>query len=161
MRSGYWNDLNLGRKGLITALFPSVALLIGFIAMYELSAAERRAQRWVSQSLEVRHEISRALTALAAEESLTRGFALTKSDEFRTATLAASDDLVTALTRIARSVVDNGSQQARLTSVRNIVNDCHRLNEALLNSVEQLRRIWWLRETTNRVGAQRPARDGS
>lgn len=72
MRSGYWNDLKLGRKGLLTALFPSVSLLIGFIAMYELAAAERRAQTWAWHSLEVRHEIARALTALSAEEASTR-----------------------------------------------------------------------------------------
>lgn len=134
MRSGYWNDLNLGRKGLITALFPSVSLLIGFIAMYELSAAERRAQSWVWHSLEVRHEIARALSALAAEESSTRGFALTKNNEFRTIAFAAREDVVSALSRIARSVADNGSQQDRLNSIRSMVNDCHRLNEALLHS---------------------------
>ena len=134
MRSGYWNDLKLGRKGLLTALFPSVSLLIGFIAMYELSAAERRAQTWVWYSLDVRHEIARTLTALAAEESSTRGFALTKNDEFRVAAFSARDDVVNALTRIARSVGDNGSQQDRLNSIRSIVNDCHRLNEAVLTS---------------------------
>jgi PAS domain S-box-containing protein len=134
MKSGFWNDLNLGRKGLITALFPSVSLLIGFIAMYELSAAERRAQTWVWHSLEVRHEIARALTALAAEESSTRGFALTKNDEFRAAVFAARDDVVNALTRIARDVADNGSQQDRLNSIRSTVSDCHRLNEELLTS---------------------------
>ncbi len=134
MKSRFWNDLKLGQKGLLTALFPSVALLIGFIALYALSTAERRAQRRVSHTLDVRQQIAHALTALNAEEASARGFVLTGDQDLRDDEARARDEVVQALTRLAGSVIDNDSQVGRVGQVRTLVNECHRLNEAIMNS---------------------------
>src|SRR5689334_5024182 len=134
MKSGFWNDLKLGQKGLLTALFPSVALLLGFVALCALSTAERRAQRRVSHTLDVRQQIAHALTALTAEEASARGFVLTAHEDLRAQEALARDEVVQSLIRLAGSVSDNDAQVARVGQVRALVNDCHRLNEAIMSS---------------------------
>ena len=134
MRSGYWNDLKLGRKGLATALFPSVALLLGFVALYELSMAERRAQLRVSHTLDVRQQIAHALTALTAEEASARGFVLTGDEELEGAEANARDEVMQSLAHLAATVSDNDAQVARVNEVRNLVSECHQLNQAIMNS---------------------------
>ena len=134
MKSGFWNDLNLARKGIDHGALPERLAAAWFHR--HVRAFGGRAPRPKSGSGIASKSATKSRarsTALAAEESSTRGFALTKSEEFRAAAFAARDDVVNALTRIAKGVADNGSQQNRLNSIRGIVND-HRLNEALLTS---------------------------
>jgi PAS domain S-box-containing protein len=129
MTSGYWNDLKLARKGLIVALLPTISLLVGFASLAGLSAAERRAQRRVEHTLEVRHQIARALTGVVSGESAGRGFAVTRSDTFLDAATAAREEVRNALARLASLVVDDPAQQARLAAVRELVNERHRSSE--------------------------------
>jgi PAS domain S-box-containing protein len=132
MTSGYWNDLKLARKGLIVALLPMISLLVGFASLAGLSAAERRAQRRVEHTLEVRHQIARALTGVVSGESAGRGFAVTRSDTFLDAAAAAREEVKNALARLVALVVDDHAQQTRLAAVRELLNERHRNSEEVI-----------------------------
>src|SRR5690242_5505945 len=100
MTSSRWNDLRLARKGLVVAVLPISALLVGFAALYGLSAAERRAQSRIERTLEVRNEIGRGLTGMVATESAVRGFVVTRDPEFLEAAKNARENVTTALARL-------------------------------------------------------------
>jgi PAS domain S-box-containing protein len=132
MTSGYWNNLKLARKGLIVALLPVISLLVGFAALVGLSAAERRAQRRVEHTLEVRHQIARALTGIVSSESSAGGFAVTRSDAFLNASAAAREEVMNALVTLASLVVDNHVQQSRLATLRQLLNEQRRISEEII-----------------------------
>ncbi len=132
MTSGYWNDLKLARKGLIVAVLPSASLLLGFAALYFLSVAERRAQQRIEHTLEIRNEIGAALAGVATGESSAQGFAMTRRDEFLGASKTAREAVTKALARLTALVVDNHSQEVRLTDIRELINERYRVNEEII-----------------------------
>ena len=137
MTSGYWNDLRLARKGLVVAILPSISLLVGFAALYGLSAAERHAQARIEHTLEVRNELGRALTGIVTSGSSARGFALTRSDEFLKAMDAAREEVANALAKLAKRVADNPSQQARLANVRSMLEVRYQVSEQVVAAATQ------------------------
>ncbi len=134
MTSGYWNDLNLARKGLIIAVLPSTALLLGFAALYGLSAAERRSQARIENTLEVRNEIGQALTGIVAGESAVRGFAMTRNVEFLDSAMAAREDVTKALAKLAALVANNRSQVSHLTAIRDLVIERYRVSDSIIEA---------------------------
>ncbi len=135
MTSGYWNDLKLARKGLVVALLPVASLLLGFAALYGLSAAERRAQAWVEHTLQVRNQISRALAGIVTGESSACGFAVTRRDEFLNASTAAREDVTEALGTLASLISDDRSQALRLETVRDLLSDRDRVSDKIISTV--------------------------
>ncbi len=137
MTSGYWNDLRLARKGLVVAILPSISLLVGFAALYGLSAAERRAQTRIDDTLEVRNELSRALAGVVTSGSSARGFALTRSDEFLDSMNTAKEEVTDALAKLTSLVAEDSSQESRLTVIRSMVKDRYEVSHQLVAAATQ------------------------
>jgi PAS domain S-box-containing protein len=135
MNSTRWNDLRLARKGLVVAVLPITALLLGFAALYGLSAAERRAQSRIERTLEVRNEIGRGLTGVVAAESAVRGFVVTHDREFLEAAKIDRENVTNALAKLSALVVDNPSQQARLPAIRELLNEQFRINHSIVAAI--------------------------
>jgi PAS domain S-box-containing protein len=136
MTPGYWNDLKLARKGLVVAVLPVASLLLGFAALYGLSAAERKAQMRIQHTLEVRNQIGRALGGIVTAESSVGGFAVTRGNEFKEAFAIARTEVTEALARLTVLISDNREQGDRLARIRNLLSDRYRISELIIAQAE-------------------------
>jgi PAS domain S-box-containing protein len=130
--SAWWSNLSLARKGITVVLVPLVALLCGFAALYALSLEQRRAQKWVINTLEVRNNLSGTLSAVLSAETSVRGFAITHEEDFANDYVDARRSSTASLSRVATLIRENRRQVRRLAEVHQVLDDRYDLLETII-----------------------------
>ena len=119
--AGWWADLPLRTKGLIVVFIPSIALLIGFIAVFFVNGAEDKAQASIDRTLQVRSEIRTILTGVLEAESGVRGFAITHQPEFLENFDEAHSRIMRSLAHLAKLVTNNTRQSVRVRALQPLI----------------------------------------
>ena len=119
--AGWWADLPLRTKGLIVVFIPSIALLIGFIAVFFVNDAEDKAQASIDRTLQVRSEIRTILTGVLEAEAGVRGFAITHQPEFLENFDEAHSRIMRSLAHLAKLVTNNTRQSVRVRALQPLI----------------------------------------
>jgi PAS domain S-box-containing protein len=117
----WWADRPLWTKGLIAVFIPSVALLVGFVAVFFAGGAEDEAQAMVDHTLQVRSEIRNVLTGLLEAEASVRGFAITHQPEFVENLDETQSRIMRSVGRLAKLVSDNQRQSVRVHALQPLI----------------------------------------
>src|SRR5205085_2482458 len=100
---------------------PSTALLIGFILVFFVGAAEDQAQASIDRTLHVRSEIRNVLTGVLEAESGARGFVITRQPDFLESFDEARGRIMRSVGRLTKLVSDNPKQSVRVRALQPLI----------------------------------------
>ncbi len=117
------SDMPLKFKGLIVVAIPLAGLIAAVLAFYLVQNENKRAEQWVTHTLEVRNEIQMVHTRLDEAETGMLGYVITRNPAWLGRFRGAQQQLPKILDRLDAMVADNPGQHARVRRIRGLVID--------------------------------------
>jgi signal transduction histidine kinase/DNA-binding response OmpR family regulator len=113
-----WANLPLRAKGVVVLLLPLAALLLNSAANSLVASEQRRAQRWVIHTLDVRVLLEHVIADMAMANTGTLTFKLTKDKNTLEESRKSAARVPITVNALQALTSDNDRQQTRITELR-------------------------------------------